>query len=276
MNPVAPVMAMFIRESAGWGIEGHKSYPTPPQAGSFAEPLWAGFRQNARVKRNPQQPVFGVVAALAGELGGLRELASKPWSVGGVRLSECELEDGTRLLLCVSGPGKVRAAAATATLIGAGATRGLFVVGLAGGLRRGMQPGDGLHCTTAVQADSALGEDRRFEADPGLRTAWQAAAPGGSGWFLTADRPVFSPWRRMRLARAFAGACVADMETAAVAAVAARAGVPWAAMRVVSDLAGFGGARAFRKHFPSLAGRAADTLATWVPAYAQSPQPTPF
>ena len=86
---------------------------------------------------------------------------------------------------------------------------------------------------------------------------------GPEGWFLTADRPVINPWRRLRLARAFAGPCVADMETAAAAAVAARAGVPWAALRAVTDVPGWTGpvgSGSFRKHFPTQAGRAADSV----------------
>ena len=219
------------------------------------------------MSENQQEPCFGVLAALVGELGELRGRATARRTLAGVSLSECELPGGASLLLCVSGVGKVRAAAGATALIAAGAGRGLLVVGLAGGLRRGMGPGDLVHCDRAVQADSALTEDRCFSADPALLQAWQAAAPGRTGWFLTADRPVLNPFRRLRLGRAFLGPCVADMETAAVAAVAARAGVPWAALRVVSDLAGFGAGRSFRKHFPHMSGLAADTLAKWVPAY---------
>jgi nucleoside phosphorylase len=50
------------------------------------------------------------------------------------------------------------------------------------------------------------------------------------------------------------------METAAAAVVAARAGVPWAALRAVSDGAGLLGGREFRKNFPIQAGRAAATV----------------
>jgi nucleoside phosphorylase len=71
---------------------------------------------------------------------------------------------------------------------------------------------------------------------------------------------VLSPWRRLRLARAFAGNCVADMETAAAASVAARAGVPWAALRAVTDVASLFSAASFRRNYPTQAGRAADTL----------------
>jgi nucleoside phosphorylase len=78
---------------------------------------------------------------------------------------------------------------------------------------------------------------------------------------------VLSWWRRLRLARAFAGPCVADMETAAAAAVAAAAGVPWAGLRAVTDRATIGAPAAFRLHFPAQAGRAADSLpalAAWL------------
>src|SRR6185503_7841307 len=101
---------------------------------------------------------------------------------------------------------------------------------------------------------------REITADASLRAAWRSVAPGVEGWFLTADRPVLSLWRRLRLARAFAGPCVADMETAAAAAVAHSAGVPWAGLRAVTDRATLAGAAAFHLNFEAQAGRAADTV----------------
>jgi nucleoside phosphorylase len=71
---------------------------------------------------------------------------------------------------------------------------------------------------------------------------------------------VITPWRRLRLARAFAGPCAADMETAAVARVAHAAGVPWAALRAVTDGAGLTTGAEFARHYPTLGGRAADTV----------------
>jgi adenosylhomocysteine nucleosidase len=160
----------------------------------------------------------------------------------------------------VGGVGKVRAAQAASLLLSEGASRGLLVVGVCGGLRRDLAPGTLVHCTRAAQTDLAVRADREFEADAGLRAAWQEEAPGQEGWFLTADRPVLSLWRRFRLARAFLGPCVADMETAAAAAVAARGGIPWAALRAVTDGASGAALASFRRHFPSQAGRCADTL----------------
>ena len=93
-----------------------------------------------------------------------------------------------------------------------------------------------------------------------------------AGWFLTADRPVLSLWRRLRLARAFAGPAVADMETAAVAAVASAAGVPWAALRAVTDGATGLGAASFQLHYPRQAGRAADTVPLLLQSLGRAPR----
>lgn len=200
-----------------------------------------------------------ILCALPEELGTLRERAIGRSAHQGLELLELDL-GGERALACVGGVGKVMAARASALLIAAGARRAMFVVGTCGGLRQRLGPGTLVHCTTAAQVDLAVRAGREQPADPELRRAWRAVAPGEEGWFLTADRPVLSLWRRLRLARAFAGPCVADMETAAAAAVAASAGVPWAALRAVTDRATLGGAAAFRLHFSAQAGRAADTV----------------
>ena len=220
-------------------------------------------------------PAWAVLCALSRELGTLRERIVRRRTLAGVELLELEL-DGARALAAVGGVGKVRAAQATTALFAAGATRGLLVVGVCGGLRGGLAPGNLVHCTRAYQTDLALRDDREVDADPTLRAAWRACAPGREGSFLTADRPVLSTWRKLRLLRAYLGTSVADMETAAAAAVAARAGVPWAALRAVTDGAGTGGAAAFRIHFPAQAGRAADTVPELLNRLAGSPPgPTP-
>ncbi|MCY3003256.1 MAG: hypothetical protein NTV21_15765 [Planctomycetota bacterium] len=202
---------------------------------------------------------FGLVAALAEELGSLRERAARTRVVGGLELFEVALE-GASVLAATSGIGKVAAARAATVLAREGAADGLLGVGTCGGLRKHLVPGTLVHCSTAVQTDLAVRAGREVESDRRLRDAWQAAVPGELGWFLTADRPVLSLWRRLRLARAFAGSCVADMETAAVAAVARASGVPWAGLRAVTDPATGLGAVSFKLHFPSQAGRAADTV----------------
>jgi len=175
-----------------------------------------------------------------------------------------ELDTHPRVLACIAGIGKVRAAHAASVLLGAGAQRALLVVGTCGSLSRTLAVGHLVHCTTALQVDLAVRADREFVSDSALRRAWFAVAGGTEAAILTADRPVLSPWRRLRHARLRPGPCVADMETAAVAAVAHAAGVPWAALRAVTDGAGLFSAREFRRHYPTCAGLAADTVERFV------------
>jgi adenosylhomocysteine nucleosidase len=215
--------------------------------------------------RGDSGPCFGVLAALPEELGPLAQLADGAQTVAGVELRSLRLA-GARVWAAVGGVGKARAAQAATALISAGAERGLLVVGVCGALNEALEPGALLHCERTVQADLAVRHDREFAADPRLLDAWRAVAPGASGWLLTADRPVLSRFRRWRLARAFRGPCAADMETAAAAAVAVSAGVPWAALRAVTDRATGGAWLDFRRHFPSQAGRAAALVEALVAA----------
>lgn len=200
-----------------------------------------------------------ILCAMPEELGTLRERAIGSSRSHGLELLELDL-GGHPALACVAGIGKVMAARAAALLFAAGARERLLVVGVCGGLRRHLAPGTLVHCRTSFQVDLAVRAGRSVDADPSLVEAWRAVAPGELGWFLTADRPVITPWRRLRLARAFAGSCVADMETAAAALVAREAAVPWAALRSVTDGAGLTTRASFRVHYPVQAGRAADSV----------------
>ena len=198
----------------------------------------------------------GILSALPEELG--------PWSKGrgferqGLTFYHCE-HAGEEVLACSGGIGKVRAARAATLLVEEGIER-LLVVGTCGGLRRHLGPGEFVHCTRAAQTDLGLREGREVDSDPDLLASWRDLVPGRAGWFLTADRAVMSSWRRMRLARAFAGDCVAEMETAAAALVAREAAIPWAALRAVTDRAGNLTPASFRLNFPEQAPRAAATV----------------
>ncbi len=207
---------------------------------------------------------IGLVVALPGELGALHGLLSTRRSRSSIEYFEGEI-GGRELLAIVAGVGKVRAAAAATILVEAGVPGGLLSAGVCGGLRRSQRIGDLVHCTRAVQADLAVRGDRECEPDPRLIQAWQQAAPGRAGWFLTADRPALSVWRRIRLARAYGGDPVAEMETGAIAAVAKATQTPWAGLRAISDeldvrSLGFGRRASFAANYPAQAGRAAATL----------------
>lgn len=200
---------------------------------------------------------IGVLAALPAELGALRGAGEAAAGPVGVRIaahgplvargplvagaSADGGGGGAAALTAVSGVGKVRAAHAAAALLASGA-QAIVVVGTAGALDPAREVGDLVLATEAIQWDLAGRDGRRIAADPGLLEAWRAAAPGAAlAPFLTSDRPALGPLQRaarLRAARRSLGrgaAPVAEMETAAVAQVCARAGVPWAALRVVSD-----------------------------------------
>jgi len=213
------------------------------------------FSGDARAVNRP----IGILCALPEELGGLRAYARSTRTRAGLEIHALEIA-GQPALACVAGIGKVLAARAAALLVAEGAERALLVVGTCGGLRAPLRLGSLVHCTVAAQVDSAQRHLRELRADEALRRAWQKVLPGAEGWFLTADRPVLSLWRRLRLARAFAGPCVAEMETAAAAVVAVPAGVPWAALRAVTDHAALGAGASFRIHFGAQASRAADSI----------------
>ncbi len=208
---------------------------------------------------NGEKSAWGVLCALPEEFGTLALHERTRRTRAGLTIRELEI-GGIPALACISGVGKVLAARAASLLIAEGATRGLLVVGTCGGLVRGLDVGTLVHCTRAHQTDLGAREGREVLSDERLRLAWQRVEPGREGWFLTADRPVLSWWRRLRLARAFAGPCVAEMETAAIGAVAAAAGVPWAALRAVTDRANPLAGASFRLHIPSQGPRAADSI----------------
>ena len=207
-----------------------------------------------------QAGVEGIVCALAGELGVWATRVRSRQQVLGLEVLELDAPRPARAVIC--GIGKVAAARGVAALCHAGpAPLGrLWVVGTCGGLVASLPVGTLVHCTRAVQADLGVRADREVEADARLRAAWQAVAPGPEAHFLTADRAVLSPLRRFRLTRAWPGPAVADMETAAAAAVAAGCGIPFAALRAVTDRAGWFGGSTFRANYETQGPRAADTL----------------
>lgn len=202
---------------------------------------------------------IGLMSALPGELGAWSGLGEVVYRGGGFQVRRT-VEEGDEVFTCVSGVGKVCAARAAEALIGAGARRGILVVGTCGALTGGVKAGALVHCGEAVQADLALNKGMKVRPDAHLLEAWESVVEGQRVGFLTADRPVMNPWRRWRARQLVSGPSVADMETAAIGAAAEGWGVPWAALRAVTDHAGWGSHKAFQKRYPVQAGRAADTV----------------
>lgn len=138
--------------------------------------------------------------------------------------------DGT--LIALSGPGPRNATAAADRLLARGA-RQLVSWGTAGALVPAMRAG-----TVLISASASLdGGPDDFDHDPTLADAIAAAcAPlkPARGPVCSVARPACLRSDKEALNRR-SGAIVVDMESAAVASAAHRAGVPFAAVRAVVD-----------------------------------------
>lgn len=126
-----------------------------------------------------------------------------------------------RLRVHVSGIGASNAAR-TAAALADDAPEALISAGFCGALAADLRVGDLVAADVVV--DERTGE--RFAADPTLL----AAAPGRRGAMVSAGRVVRTPAERARLE----GLAV-DMESAALARAARDAGIPFLALRAVTD-----------------------------------------
>lgn len=160
-------------------------------------------------------PRIAIVAALEAECDSLHRAVARgaPW------------------LVVQSGPGEARAAAAAERALAAGVA-GFISWGLAGALDSGLAPG-------------AIVVPRRVLRERGAPLAvtpeWQERLAAcarafvvSTGDVLTVQHALQSP-RDKQAAGAATGAVAVDMESAAIAAVAARAGLPFAVARVIVD-----------------------------------------
>ena len=168
---------------------------------------------------------LGIVAALAAEsrpLGPARRSGAGP----------ATLADGT--LLVLSGIGPVSAAAGARRLVLAGA-RALISWGVAGGLDPKLAAG------TLVLPEAVISpEDRVFptarEWRERVRAALAASHGVCGGRLLTRGEPLGSTAAKARAFRETAAVAV-DMESSAVAEVAASQGLPFLAVRAIVDTA---------------------------------------
>lgn len=166
--------------------------------------------------------VVGVVVAMPSEARAFTGSAAAVRSL--VRFSE----EG--VLLYVGGVGGDRARAAADRLLGSGA-RALVSFGTAGGLEPSLAPGTVLVPERVVAAGGA-----RFATDE----AWAGRIRGrlrcASGAIAESPRVLGSPLEKRDLFLATSARGV-DMESAAVAAAALQAGVPFVAVRAICDAA---------------------------------------
>jgi adenosylhomocysteine nucleosidase len=131
-----------------------------------------------------------------------------------------------------SGPGAARAQATARAAFAAGANA-LVAWGLAGGLVAGIRPGD-----VVLPAVGLASGGREWRADRRWHTTLKRALGTGyrvhTGTLVSVPEILASPLAK-RAAAESCGAAAVDMESAAIAAVASEAGIPFIAVRVVAD-----------------------------------------
>ncbi|KAA5606512.1 hypothetical protein F1188_06515 [Roseospira marina] len=174
----------------------------------------------------PAAPATSRPSAIGVGVGVVTGLASEAHVLAG--------RDGLTVLC--HGPGPERATAAARALLDGGA-RALVSAGICGGLDPALVPGS-LVVPARVVSRHAEGES--WVVDPAWHAAVVAALPPvlrpNTGTLLGSDRAVASRDGKQALA-ARSGAVAVDMESHAVARVAAEAGVPFLALRTVADTA---------------------------------------
>jgi len=168
----------------------------------------------------------GIVAALAAEA---RTLG--PRTQRGGRLAT--LEDGS--LICVSGMGAAAAERAGRALIEAGAL-GLISWGVAGGLDPALPAGT-LLLPTAVTAHAATAVPTHAAWREQLAAAALAARLPVSRGLLLSSATVFVSVEQKAAAFAATGAVAVDMESFAVAQLAAAHRLPFISVRAIVDAA---------------------------------------
>ncbi len=171
----------------------------------------------------------GVIVAMERELDALRAAGT----------------DGARL----AGIGKVNAACAAVEMILTERPDCIINSGVAGGLTSALSVGDVVVGESVAYHDvwcgpgNALGQvqgmPERYDADPLLLDAARRSCPGARfGLIASGDQFVDDGAQEVRISSMYPDALACDMESAAIAQVCRRYGVPFLCMRVVSDVPG--------------------------------------
>ncbi|MFM7242946.1 MAG: hypothetical protein ACKO40_02055 [Planctomycetaceae bacterium] len=166
----------------------------------------------------------GIIFALAVEADAFERLAEQRREFRAATLAfQTGNIAGRPVAWCVSGVGAAAAEAATRQLIAGHRPRAIVTAGFAGGLDPALDRGSVIRASRVVRDGDA--------------TAVDLAGAGTSSGTLTivsVDAVAATVGAKQALA-ARTGAHAVDMETHAVASVAARAGLPCHSVRVVSD-----------------------------------------
>jgi adenosylhomocysteine nucleosidase len=228
--------------------------------------MQANFAQQSQAQRpeSQQQMTTAILSALAEEQQGLIDHLYQPRRVerAGRIFWQGKLH-GQPVVLALSRIGKVAAATTATTLIEAFDARCLVFTGVAGGIAPGVLVGDVVVADEFVQHDMdasplfpryqiPLYDRERFACDAGLAQALLHATRAGlqqlglqaavhQGLIASGDRFVSAAGEARALHAALSAAghapLAVEMEGAAVAQVCHDYGIPFAAMRTISDRA---------------------------------------
>jgi adenosylhomocysteine nucleosidase len=168
--------------------------------------------------------VIGVVAAFKREVSPLLRMASKVRRLGRNRFG-LELR-GVPTLLSVSGAGAEHSFRAARELARKFPLQGLISLGFAAGLEDSLAPGALLVAEEVIEESSG----ERFSCE----TALLPSHVGSRGALLSVPAVLQSAVQKRRLGRHW-NAVAADMESAGVARAAREAGLPFAALKSVTD-----------------------------------------
>jgi adenosylhomocysteine nucleosidase len=146
---------------------------------------------------------------------------------------EAEIARAISPLVLCSASDPARAEALARDLVAQGATA-LLSFGIAGGLAPGLRSGD-LVIGTAVRTRTA-----DHACDPGLAAQLAAALPGASRGVVWGGDVIVDTSAAKATLHRDSGADIVDLESAALAAAAVAAGLPFGVLRAVADPAAHG------------------------------------
>jgi adenosylhomocysteine nucleosidase len=176
-----------------------------------------------------------VVAPMADELAGIRKRSSGSQGRLEIGAAHTARFGDSFAVLSVIGEGPGNAARATGTLLDSIGASAVVVVGVAGGLTPDMPAGALLVAREVRDGDLPA---------PAPDLGWLARIPDDAGVYpgtIVSRGSMLCTRESKASARALFGAgdsAAVDLETAAVARVAAQRGVPYIAVRAISDTAG--------------------------------------
>jgi adenosylhomocysteine nucleosidase len=166
----------------------------------------------------------GVLAPMKSELRPVvRAFGLQPAQIGGVSVHRGTIGNAD-VVATTTGIGTALATSATESLLGLGEFDHVMVVGIAGGVGPSVAIGDLV--IPEIVVDGTTGNEYRPAPIDG---------PTARGSIVTSDDFIVDPDRLTLLIAQ--GVIAVDMETGSVAAVCAARGVPWSAVRAISDRA---------------------------------------